>query len=58
VKEYYYYYYYIVELEVSFEVSFGVLLKQGLPTASMKVSLSSKDNFIETRTKIIVGAMP
>ena len=24
----------------------------------MKVSLSSKDKFIETRTKIIVGVMP
>ena len=38
--------------------SLGVLLKQRLPTASMKDSLSSKDNFIETRTKIIVGAIP
>ena len=26
--------------------------------ASLKVSVSSKDNLIETRTKIIVGAMP
>ena len=29
-----------------------------LPVVSMKDSRSSKDNFIETRTKIIVGAIP
>ena len=34
------------------------LLRQRLPTASFKDSWCSKDNLIETRTKIIVGAMP
>ena len=34
------------------------LLKQRLSAVSRKDSLSSKDNLIETRTKIIVGAMP
>ena len=36
----------------------GLLLKQRLPAASLRDSSSSKDNLIETRTKIIVGAMP
>ena len=34
------------------------LLNPRLPAASLKDSVSSKDNLIETRTKIIVGAMP
>ena len=38
--------------------SLGGLLQRKLPAASLKDSLSSKDNLIETRTKIIVGAMP
>ena len=38
--------------------SLGGLLKRRLPAASLKDSGSSKDNLIETRTKIIVGAMP
>ena len=38
--------------------SLAGLLKRRLSTASLKDSLSSKDNFIWTRTKIIVGAMP
>ena len=36
----------------------GGLLKLRLPTDSLKDSSSPKDNLIETRTKIIVGAMP
>ena len=38
--------------------SLGGLLKRTLPTASLKDSVSSKDNLIEIRTKIIVGVMP
>ena len=41
--------------------AFGLLeglFKWRLSTASLKDSSSSKDNFIETRTKIIVGAIP
>ena len=38
--------------------SLGGLLKRRLPATSMKDSLSSKDNRIETRTKIIVGVIP
>ena len=39
--------------------SLGGLLKRRVPVvASLKDSLSSKDNLIATRTKIIVGAMP
>ena len=38
--------------------SLGGLLKRKLAVVSLKDSLSSKDNPIETRTKIIVGAMP
>ena len=38
--------------------SLGGLLKRRLPAASMKDSLSSMDDLIKTRTKIIVGAMP
>ena len=38
--------------------SLAGLLKRRLAVVSLKDSLSSKDNFIETRTKIIVGAMP
>ena len=38
--------------------SLGGSLKQRLSTASFKDSPSSKDNFIEVRTKIIVGVIP
>ena len=34
------------------------VLKQRLPTVSFKEASSSKDNFNEIRTKIIVGVMP
>ena len=38
--------------------SLAGLLKRRLSAASLKDYVSSKDNPIETRTKIIVGAMP
>ena len=54
-----YYYYPLPEVPVTQNSgSLGELLKQILPTTSLKESSSSKDNLIEVRTKIIVGAMP
>ena len=57
-----YYYFPLAEFKAkaSFELEWlrVLFLKQRLPVASLEDASSSKDNLIETRTKIIVGAIP